>query len=383
MKDTSPRPTAIVDWLRDEWPVLLAVTASALAGLALYGVGDVGQGFWAMSRDYLNPGFDLYTRETVLFPLLMAALDAVGIQMSAARNLLFVVATAMGLAFGLRARIGRVRSALIACSLLLSTIGLILYSWAGMPDSLTVMATAIVCFARRPRLLAFAAFLGATNHLSQFCFIGLFVCALRGALEPGFGLREAAAILLGAATGAAAVKGLLWWLDVTPAHDRLALALQTPPSEWWSRFATRGWTSLYSFHHAHWLLLAVLVPVLAVYWRRALWLLLGCELLAVLLTVFTQDTTRVFALLGWFAPALVLVLSWERPETVPVRWQRRLVITLALSMALMAALPKIYVWNGVVHDMSRSRQLLRERLTASRDHSPRPAHLPSYDTSAH
>jgi hypothetical protein len=47
--------SAIAAWLRREWPVLLAVTASGLADLALYGVGDLGTGFWAMSRDYLDP----------------------------------------------------------------------------------------------------------------------------------------------------------------------------------------------------------------------------------------------------------------------------------------------------------------------------------------
>jgi hypothetical protein len=289
-------------------------------------------------------------------------LDAIGIHTSAAGNLLFVMATALGLAFGLRTRIGRIRSALLACSLVLSTIGLILYSWAGMPDFLTVMWAAVACFTRRPWLLAAATFLGTANHLSQFAFIALFICGLRWSLEPGFGRRELAATLLGAAVGAASVKGFLWMLDLAPATDRLELALQTPPQVWWSRFAVRGWQSVYSFHHGHWLLLALLIPVLAVYWRRALWLLVGCELLALIPTILTQDTTRVFAVLSWFVPAMVLVQIRQGSERVPDPWQRRLTAALALSMGLMAVVPKIYVWNGVVHDMTNTRQLLERRL---------------------
>ena len=171
--------------LRREGPVLFAVAASGLAALALFGVGDIGHRYWAMARDYWNPRFDFYIRETLLFPAYLRALGAVGIRPSPAGNLAVVWLTAWGLALALRPRLGTARATLVGCSLPLSSMGLILFAWAGMPDFLTVLFTSVACFALGPTWLAIAGFLGATNHLSQFGFIALSIALLRGTLEEG------------------------------------------------------------------------------------------------------------------------------------------------------------------------------------------------------
>ena len=127
-------------------------------------------------------------------------------------------------------------------------------------------------------------------------------------------------------------------------------------------FAENGWLAVYTFHHAHWLLLSALALVLGLRWRRAFGLLLLCELVAFVPAVMAEDTTRVFALLSWFVPVYLLVRVWERPDSVPSAWQRGLTGALAVSMALMALLPALYVWRGEVHDTGeaqlRARQLV-------------------------
>jgi hypothetical protein len=263
------------------------------------------------------------------------------------------------LAAALGRRLAPGRAALVLLVLASHPSAMIAHAWTCHPDALTFLLTALLMFARKPWLAGAIAAVGAWNHAPMWAVI----CAQTALLWLGFAEPRArgrvVAVGLGFVVGAVSCRLTLALAGVQIGASRLELAMQEGVATLVRYWTEAGWPAVYSLHFAHLLWLPWLLLRLE---RRAALAVVAAQALALLATFFTQDTTRVFAFLGWgsLVYGLVHALGGERREG---RDGLPRLVAAAVVCSLVA--PKVYAWKGALHDTARARAHLRALLVKS------------------
>jgi len=183
----------------------------------------------------------------------------------------------------------------------------------------------------------------------MFLFIVPAICVLRWiAGEPGFRWRQLLAGVTGLVAGRVLLRGFLahYGIKLVSRYDCVHnLPLIQLIHNNFSQFPM----TVFSFHGAVWVALAV---SLAILWQpapRYVLLALAVQASLYAATVLTADTTRVFTLLAW-APALHAVMEAGRhvqgSQTPETQKQWRLPLLLVALAGLL--LPMYSVWGGAV-----------------------------------
>lgn len=327
-------------------PVLLPL-GIFLASLLLWGASTIpGAALASMAQQAAHPWQDwgqaTYHWETPLWLLLCGWVGATTVPaytaFSAAVNVLAVL-VACGLAWRAWGRLG-------ALLVLAHPITYVLLTWIGLEDGLLVMCTAVLVWCWSPWALGFAAGVGVLVH-PAWAFIWFGVGTLR-VLTENFGRPHAVGVGIGL------IAGILTKALLTPAGfhvaDRLAFILARPALEWLTLSGTYLPLALYSFGFALWVPLVLAVRLLWLERRAYCVVLVGYLVGCAVLTAFTLDTTRVFALLTW---GPVLHGLWVGMQTVRATswgdlryWNTEAATWAAAYFGFLA--PRLCVWAGQV-----------------------------------
>ena len=194
-----------------------------------------------------------------------------------------------------------------------SPITYVLMTWVGLEDPFTVMVTALCLWGEAGWELALAGFLGAMNHQAA-AIAGSFVIVLRMLMWKDYdGLPS----WIAAWWPAGVVTGLVANMLIGPLDGtRLGYIWAHPLGYWLDMSAQQFPMFLYTAAFALW------VPAVWVVWRyfaeapRFYAAFLTAAVVSLGLTLFTLDSTRVFALLMW-AP---LLLALRKGEIISKYW---------------------------------------------------------------
>jgi len=340
------------------------VVASIAAALWFYGLGAGGTFYFKVAQAPLRPALAApYYRESLLH---VGLAHLLGFSASILAFRLFVLAAWWAALIYLTAIVGRrlsaAHTALVVLVLASHPSAMIVHAWTCHPDAPTYLLTALLMFARRPWCVAVIAALGAWNHAAMWLVICVQTTLLWLAFaEPG-GRARALAVGLGYVVGAVSCKLVLALCGVQISADRLSLAADHSAAELARYWTDAGWPIVHTLHFAHLLWLPALLVVLARTSGRAALAVLAAQVLALAAACFTQDTTRVFAILAWgsllYGLVHALAPAGDRPRT-------RLPWLVGLAVAVTLAAPKLYAWRGALHDTSRAREHLRALLVGA------------------
>lgn len=336
----------------------LLVLALIAAGLGLHGLGAGGTFYYKNVRAPLGAAVDApYYRESILHVGLAHVLGLAG-SITAFR--LFVLSCywvgLVYLATIVNRRLAATDAVLVLLVLLCHPSAMIAHAWTCHPDALTYLLTALLMFSRRPAAAGVLAAIGIFNNWAMW----LVICAQTALLWLSFAepraRARALAVGVGVVVGAASWKLVLWLSGVQIGAGRLALAASERPEVLARYWTDAGWPAVYSLHFAHSLWLPAVVVIVARARPRAAAGLVAAQCLALAATFFAQDTTRVFAFLGWGSLLYGLVYALEQVER---RWLRWLV---GLAVVITIAAPRIFAWKGEIHDTTGARAHLRALL---------------------
>jgi hypothetical protein len=329
------------------------VVALIVAGLWLYGLGAGGRFYHQVARAPLRAASDApYYRDSILH---VGLAHLLGLGGSLLGFRIFVLgwwwAALAYLACVLPRTLRLADAALLLGVLATLPATMIVHAWTCHPDAPTLLLTALLLFTRRPVGLAGIAALGAWNHLAMWLVICLDVALLWLAQGGPDVRRRLGAVALGLVVGVASHALLFQLCGIHVGAGRFAAAVAVAPG------SLLRWAAVYPLYFAHLLWLPVLVACL---WRTspriAAWLI-GSQVLALAVTCFTRDTTRVFAVLSWGPLLIGLVLALRDVEgrrgRVLLRW------LLGLGMAGTLVAPKYFVWEGRVHGLDGAHEHLR------------------------
>jgi hypothetical protein len=224
-------------------------------------------------------------------------------------------------------------------ALVVSPASLVVLSWPGMPDSLTVLFTVLACFSGSIFWLFLAGLLGVANH-PMFLLIGAALIALRLARrENAFGRRHALALGLGMLAGYAFVQGFIAYYQIDLFPSRLDIFRLTDPLDWVVSKTMQAPMAAFSLYRGFWLLM----PICLLYNRKSYAVVFGLtQLGAAGVTLFMFDTTRVFSLLtlGPLLHLLVSTVDGSDPGYQPLL--RRILLTASIFSLF---LPVYFIWN--------------------------------------
>lgn len=294
--------------------------------------------------------FNNYWQENPLLPLLAHTLRLTS---PAAFNILcFVILTGAFLSFALlsRNRWGSAPALIFSTLLITSPLTTVILTWLGTPDGLTLLLTVPFLFARSSLLFFPLALLGAANH-PAFVIAALEILAMRWAARDGVGFRH----LLVTGTGLAAGYGLVrWFLAVNQIEmvSRVDFMLLKDAGEWLKMNALNLPMSLASLFNVHWLILFI---CLVMFFKRA-WvfylLVLAFLFLNYALTIFTLDTTRIFALLSWGVLLVCMFHSYNLARTekdTNPQIERQFLQSLIVVGLVSLVSPRYFSWLGEIH----------------------------------
>jgi hypothetical protein len=231
-----------------------------------------------------------------------------------------------------------------ALTLALSPASLSCMIWLGHPDQFTALFTGILAFAAWPPALFATAFLGVANH-PMFLYISLGLIGLRLVSgQKDFGWRQVFAVALGLFLGYVSVQAFLAYYQIRIDVTRVGLMFQNDVSDWLLHKAIEAPLSIFSFYNGLWFVLAACVlyglPKRKIYYSVFLIVQFG----ALILTLFTYDTTRIFSLLtiGTVIHCVAYTYQLAVQEGQDVIF-RRLVTALFLATIF---LPHYLIWSG-------------------------------------
>ncbi|NBC17285.1 MAG: hypothetical protein GVY18_08230 [Bacteroidetes bacterium] len=242
------------------------------------------------------------------------------------------------LAVALRNQGDRITAALAMLLVAAHPVTTVLLAWVGMPDALTFLFAAALLFVRHPAALLGIGVLGAFNH-PILVFAGPSILLLRVLAEddaPGYG--HLAAVVGGVLGGLAAAQGYQALFDIQVV-SRLDYVLQQD-LDYWLWINRELPHIVFSGHGLLWVALALSGWTLYRQNRRYVLALVGLQAAFLGIMFFTEDSTRVFALLAW-APALHAILYALRQDASGAL--RRAVLALG---ALAWITPGYYVWES-------------------------------------
>jgi hypothetical protein len=334
------------------------VLAAVALGLAAYGLGRGGGFYHRLVAAPLRPDPAApYYRASLLHVLLGHACGLAG---SLAGFRVFVLAwywaALARLAWAFERPLALADAALLLLVVATHPAAMIVHAWTCHPDALTMCFTAVLLYARRPALVAAVAALGACNHLAMWLPISAHAALLWwGLAEPRLRTRVAA-LALGLAAGAAGSALALRLADVLIPRGRLALAADADPTTLVGYWTAPGPAVAYTLHFAHVLWLPALTLALRREHPRAAAALLATQASALAATFFTQDTTRVFAVLAWAPPVYCLAHVLAGSPRGRLRWW----VALGVLGSLVG--PKWFAWKGALHDLGPAREHLASLL---------------------
>lgn len=221
-----------------------------------------------------------------------------------------------------------------------------LFFWVGMPDALTFLLTALLLFVRAGPVVFVVAFVGAANHPALFFAAPVLLLLRVLARDEGIGYRQLAICVAGVVLGVIAVRVFFAVLDIE-IFGRVSWLLSKDLGHFLRINLRRIVYALFSFHGLLWFALAF-VSWVTFRCNKAYVVVLGlAHLVFYGITFFTDDTTRVFALLMW-APALHALIYGIRCQRVQGEEGAAIGLQQAvLILALMALLmPRFVIWKS-------------------------------------
>lgn len=255
----------------------------------------------------------------------------------AALHLVLVVVCVAIAAFAVIRRFGAMAGRLTVAALFASPLSNVLLTWLGQPDPITLATGAIVAAASSPPLLFVASAIIAFNHREQALVM------LGGALVVRWAVgdvrvRHAAAVVGGVVVG---VVGLAMFKSHFGIEgSRIAAADHLGPSDFLHNFSTTWQVTLFASFGATW------VVVLGLGWhlRRRQRLIFTAVLVSmVIVTIFTLDTTRVFAIVSM--PVVIVLIGYCSTRVQRPTLNRILLVTVVAGLTY----PHLVVWGDRIY----------------------------------
>jgi len=226
-------------------------------------------------------------------------------------------------------------------------ISYILTTWIGLYDGITVLCTSILLFIDSPIVISAIACLGFTNHPS-IAFISLSLIILRYLTDTGrININHIGAVVIGLIAGQILLMVLHHYIGIH-AETRLSIVNDFQLKEWVKLNLAYLPLVLYSFNFALWI--PVMLMLLLFYNNNLL--LYNTYLFSMfifyVITSFTYDTTRVFAILSWAPTLHCLIYTWklassDQPRDIMYR------NSIIYSASLGWIFPHLYLWDGIIH----------------------------------
>ena len=294
--------------------------------------------------------FNNYWQENPLLPLIAHYLRLTA--PTAFNILCFVILTGAFLSFALLSshRWGSAPSLIFSTLLITSPLTTVILTWLGTPDGLTLLLTVPFLFTGSSLLLFFLSVLGAANH-PAFMIAVIEILALRWAARDGVKFKH----ILMAGLGLAAGYGLVrWFLTVNQIEivSRVDFMLLMNAGEWLKMNALNFPMSLASLFNVHWLILVICLVMFfkrdRIFYSLALFFLLVNSAF----TVFTLDTTRIFALLSWGVLFECMFHSYSLARTdkdANPQVERQFLQSLVVVGMFSLIAPRYFSWLGEVH----------------------------------
>lgn len=245
-------------------------------------------------------------------------------------------------------KFGKSLSFLFTALLISSSLTTILLSWVGMPDNITVLLTIPLLFTSSMIWLFILSFLGMTNHV-VFAFVAIEILILRWiAKEKKLNRWHFLVAIMGLILGFVIVQSFLAVneIDVLTRFDFLK---RYELDNWFAWNTNYFPMTLFSLLNSQWLLLVVCFIMFFTKDRR--FFIVVALFLAVnyLVTFFTLDTTRVFALMSWGLVFESIFHSFHLARKEPDgKYERELSSALLLVAILSIITPRYFAFEGEI-----------------------------------
>jgi hypothetical protein len=291
---------------------------------------------------------DNYWQESILLPLFTYYTH---LNSKAAFHLFCVVIIILSFSlFALlsKRRYGKSLSLLFTTLLILSSLTTVLLSWVGMPDNITVLLTVPLFFTNSLLWFFVLSILGMTNHV-VFAFVVMEILTLRWvAREKALNHWHFLVTILGLSVGYFVVNAFLAFNGIN-ILNRI---------DFMSRYGLDSWAAwntnyfpmtLFSLLNSQWLILAVCFIMFFNKDRRFFAAVFFFLVVNYLITFFTLDTTRVFALLSWGIVFESIFHSYHlaRKESND-KYEKELSSALLLVAFLSIIVPRYYAFEGEI-----------------------------------
>jgi len=263
----------------------------------------------------------------------------------------------------LRKKVGEAPARLATVFFIIAPISNILLTWLGVGDNLMVILSSLLVLLPGPGWTFALAFLLGLAHTEQ-------AGVMAGMML--LGMLSGVSCLQAGNRRKTIVRGLLLSLGVLFAHVLLQTLFsrnqfnlqETRFSFFWNRstadflgkFFRDPTATFFSLYLIAWMPVLIL---LRHWWnnqRSKAWWLLMVHAMALVITMLVYDVTRVFAILSW--PIIFIALVECGKEGTLGKYSNRLYRWAVVCVILSFVVPKIVVWDGMVHTGVRMHSIL-------------------------
>lgn len=333
----------------------LAVASVILMTALLNGLGTVPREPYLLAaqdpfhRVSVHP--ENYFQRSPLLPLVAYALGLTSPTTFNGFTLAIAVTGQLVFAYFARKQLGPLRGFTLAALVLAHPVTTILFSWLGTPDPISFLISVLVLFATSPIQFALLGALGGFNHPVMVFAMPMILLLRRSAAEETIDREDIMGAGIGLGIGVACTAIFLN-LNHIEAYSRWEFLFDRDLSTWVKHNLALFHYAIYSLHQSVWIAIAIGVLALPRTRMRVLVAFGLTQATSYLITFFSMDTTRVFALLAWapaayFLRSSMLVGVGSRMSSSDS--DRTLVCGL-LAIALLGLLiPSYYVWGGELH----------------------------------
>lgn len=243
----------------------------------------------------------------------------------------------------------RVRPAFIMSLLFLGhPVFYMLTSFAGLSDPLLVLCTAVLLHGRTTATMVIAAFIGALVHPAM-AFIAPAVLVLRHLSDrEAVHRRHIILVVLGIAGGVVASQTYLHVMQIEYV-SRWEFLAGLSPVMLVANVTRNPALVAYSLLFSVWLPVVLSLHQNGRRSTRYTGTYLFIMLAALAVTFLTIDTTRVMALLTWAPTMHMLSQTLQQADTGTEDRDRSYMRIMALSACIGLAMPRFFIWNGVLH----------------------------------
>jgi hypothetical protein len=309
-RSREPKPDILTRLSLPAFGVVLAAVLAAVNGLR---ATPAMRSILKYARSPFHPprlGNQGYIVTSPVTPVLAHVLHATGsIDTLAGFHLALIVVVVGGsLAYVQRVE-GDLTARLATLALFCGPLGAVLFTWLGVEDPVTVAAATILVSTRRPRTAALAALVLGINHFEQGTVIVATLLVLD--VADGFRLRHKNLFVPsigGLVAGRVVVALYLRVCHIDGSFDRLAWLRHAGTARMAHHAVESAPLLVVSLFAAWWIYVVVIGRDI---WKRERRIVLGLAVamaFVLAIMVFTDDETRVFALLSW--PILLWSMRW-------------------------------------------------------------------------